>query len=54
MTILYKAKKGHFFGVVTPAKKERRKRKGICNPEGGNQEFKLINLENLVAIAAKS
>ena len=26
----------------------------ICNPKGGNQEFKLINLKNLVAIAAKS
>ena len=26
----------------------------ICNPEGGNQEFKVINLKNLVAIAAKS
>ena len=26
----------------------------ICNPEGGNQEFKVMNLQNLVAIAAKS
>ena len=26
----------------------------ICNPKGRNQEFKVINLKNLVAIAAKS
>ena len=26
----------------------------ICNPKGGNQEFKGRNLKNLVAIAAKS
>ena len=42
------------FHRVLPSASPASREFTICNPKGGNQEFKVINLKNLVAIAAKS